>query len=92
MLTVDNIIPLWRVMAPNMVLELCPELSHINRILKYGTKKLWVLKVVVKSDSSVLFKGFRERSQTSIQERLFEGSIGLMGGSMMYFVQIVERE
>ena len=92
MLTVDNIIPLWRVVTPNMVLESCSELSHVNRILIYRTKKLWVSKVVVKSDSSALFEGSRERSRASIQERLFDGSIGLMGGSMVYFVEIVGRK
>ena len=38
MLKVDNIIPLWRVVIPNMVSESCPKLSHDNRILKYRTK------------------------------------------------------
>ena len=38
MLKVDNIIPLWRIVISNMVLESCPKLSHVNRILKYRTK------------------------------------------------------
>ena len=36
-LKVDNIILLWRVVISNMVLEPCPKLSHVNRILKCRT-------------------------------------------------------
>ena len=35
----------------------------------------------------ILFEGFRERSQALIKRRLFEGSMGFRGDSMMYFVQ-----
>ena len=38
MLKVDNIILLWRVVIPNMILESCSNLSHDNRFLKYRTK------------------------------------------------------
>ena len=46
----------------------------------------------VKSDSSiekrVYFVRWRQRrSRASIKERLFKGSIGLRGGTMVYFVQ-----
>ena len=35
----------------------------------------------------VLFEGSKERSRASIKGRLFEGSIGLKRGSIVYFVQ-----
>ena len=38
MLKMDNIIPLWRVVIPNMVSESCLKLGHVNRIIKYRTK------------------------------------------------------
>ena len=47
-LKVDNIIPLWRVVIYNMVLESCPKLSHDNRILEYRTKIVSLQGVVKK--------------------------------------------
>ena len=38
MLKVDNIIPLWRVVIPNMKSEPSPKLSDVNRILKCRTR------------------------------------------------------
>ena len=36
---------------------------------------------------TLLFEGSKERSRASIKGRLFEGSIGLKGGSMVYFIE-----
>ena len=92
MLKVDNIIPLWRSVIPNMVLELCPKLSHVSRILKCRTKncepRRCSKKVTKVSNKRVYFvRGLQRRSRASIKGRLFEGSIGLRGGSMLYFVR-----
>ena len=54
-----------------------------------SNKEIVSLKGVVKSDLSVeqrvYFVRGLQRSRTSIKRRQFEGSIGLMGGSMVYF-------
>ena len=56
-----------------------------------SNKEIVSLEDVVKSDSSiekrVYFVRWRERSRASIKGRLFKGSIGLRGGTMVYFVQ-----
>ena len=48
---------------------------------------------VVKSDRSVeqmmyIVRRLRRRSQASFKERLFEGTIGLKRGSMLYFIRL----
>ena len=58
-----------------------------------SNKEVASLEIVVKSDSSVeqimyFFNGSKEKSKTSIKGRLFEGYIGLMGDSMVYFVRV----
>ena len=40
----------------------------------------------VSNKEYTLFEGSRGRNQASIKGRLFEGSLGLMEGSMVYFV------
>ena len=50
------------------------------------------LEGIVKSDSSVeqrvyFVRGLQRRSRASIKGRLFKGSIGLRGGSIVYFVR-----
>ena len=41
----------------------------------------------VSNKGCTLFEDTREKSRSSIKGRLFEGSIGLRGGSMVYFVR-----
>ena len=55
-------------------------------------KEVVSLEGVVKSDSSVeqrvyFLRGLQRRSRASSKGRLFEGSIGLNGGSVVYFVR-----
>jgi len=88
MLKVDNIISLWRVIVLNMVSELHPKISHVNKILKYRTKMLQASKVYSKltqmlNKGCTLFEGFRGRSRASIKGRSFEGYISLRRGSMV---------
>ena len=57
-----------------------------------SNKEVMSLDGVVKSDSSVeqrvyFVQGLQRRSRASIKGRLFEGSTGLRGGSIVYFVQ-----
>ena len=57
-----------------------------------SNKEVVSLEGVVKSDSSVeqrvyFIRELQRRSRASIKERLFEGSIGLRGGSIVYFVR-----
>ena len=55
-------------------------------------KEVVSLKGVDKSDSSAeqrvyFVRGLQRKSRASIKGRLFEGSIGLRGGSIVYFVR-----
>ena len=57
-----------------------------------SNKEVVSLEGVVKSDSSVeqkvyFVRGFQRRSWVSIKGRLFVGSIGFRGGSIVYFVR-----
>ena len=57
-----------------------------------SNKEVVSLEGVVKSDLIVeqkvyFVRGLQRRSQVSIKGRLFEGFIGLRGGSMVYFVR-----
>ena len=57
-----------------------------------SNKEVVSLEDVVKSYSSVeqmvkFVRGLQRRSRASIKGRLFEGSIDLRGGSMMYFAR-----
>ena len=57
-----------------------------------SNKEVVSLVGVVKSDSSVeqrvyFVRGLQKRSRASIRERLFEGSISLRIGSIVYFVR-----
>ena len=57
-----------------------------------SNKRIVSLESIVKSDSSVeqivyFVPGLHRTSRVSIKERLFEGSIGLRKGSMMYFIE-----
>ena len=89
MLEVDNIIPLWRVVIPNMASESCPNLVMSIESSNVGQRS-WDLRKCSQKVSNIgctLFEGSREKSRTSIKGRLFEGSIGLWGGSIVYFVR-----
>ena len=64
-----------------------------------SNKEVVSLEGVVKSDSSIeqmvyFVRGLQRKSQASIKGRMFEGSIDLRGGSMLYFVweKTLEKE
>ena len=71
MFTMDNIIPVWRVVVPNVVSESC---SYLNLVMSIEFSSV---------EQNVYFvRGFH-RSQASIKKRLFKE--GLVGDSMVYF-------
>ena len=71
---VNNIIPLWRVVISNTVLEPYPKLSHVNKILKCRTKYC-ERRRYSKKVTKVLNKGCTlfENSKRKIESRLRGG-------------------